>query len=134
MDVSEITNTDFHAGRQERSPDRVKVVKIALATFLPAFALSLAISAAILIFSDNAEMMAYQNAERHTVAIQSVSIDRDIAAVSADLAILVHGRMTERLWGDEGNPIQDVLADLSEDYLNVSMYRVSASVRSSAPD
>ncbi len=90
---------------------------------LPLFALAFAVTAAILFVSNSAEMRTRRDGERHTVNIQAVSIDSDIQHVSFDLAILANGRTMKRLWDNDGDPDPEVLTDVSEEYLNISMYR-----------
>jgi len=121
--MSEASNTVFLTGRQNGMPDRQKIAKGTLSFFLPVLVLMIAVTAAIEYLRGKAEMEAYQSMARHNVDIQAVNIDGDIRQISSDVAILVYGRTMERLWDDDGIPIPGVLADLTQDFLNLSMRR-----------
>ncbi len=121
--TSELANVDPPADRQEGPSDQRKIAKSALVIFLPAFVLTLAVTVAILFNSNTAEMITLRNTELHTIAMQALNIGQDIAEVSSDLAILVHGRITERVWNEGEDLIPGGLAELSEDYLNILIYR-----------
>ena len=103
--------------------DRRKIARSALSIFFAVFAIMIAVTGVILSVSLKAEMEAYQNMARHTVDIQAANIAEDILRVSSDLAILTHGKNMERLWNDNGIPVPGTLADLAEEFLNLSMRR-----------
>ncbi len=113
----------LHSANEKREkPELRMIVKRALVIFLPVFLLMVAVTVAILIVSDNAQMDAYRRMEQHTVDIQSKNLDSDIRQISSELLILAHGRIIKKLWEDDWNPDPEVLDDLVEDFLNFSIY------------
>jgi len=94
---------------QNITPDRRRILKRALALFLPAMLMICGMTAAIVIVSSKSEMKATRVKELHTCHTQQQNIDADIGQVSADLAILTNARVLELLWDEEGHPLPSVL-------------------------
>ncbi|MCP4128565.1 MAG: PAS domain S-box protein [Gammaproteobacteria bacterium] len=121
--ISETIDTNFLPERRQGRPDRRKNTRRVLVGFLPIFLLILAVTAQFILTSDNAEMMAFQDAERHTVLMQAAGMERKITDISSDLAFFVQGRMAMRLWDDEGDPIPESLSYLARDFLEFGTHR-----------
>jgi len=117
-----LAGEDFGAA-VARAPDRFSISRTTLAVFLPLLALILAVTAGVLTALDNTERNASRAAMRQAVAMQTRSIEQQMRAVSTDLLILVNGRTMARLWQQQGDARQEVLADLGEEYLNLARYR-----------
>jgi PAS domain S-box-containing protein len=111
-----------HFNSRNRSSN-VTITRGVLKIFLPVFVLAVSVTVAILLVSDSIEMMTFRSDEQHTVAIQTANLNSDILQAYSDLVILAQGKAVKRLWDDTGRPLPEILADLTEDYLNVSMYR-----------
>ncbi len=119
--MNETTTTARRADRQDAPPKRRDVARRAVVIFLPGFALSLAVTAAILFASNKADMAAYRSEERHTVVAQAANIDSDIRRVSSDLISIASQNEIRPFWDDDGVLLPGVLTALAREY-----YRFSA--------
>ncbi|MEE8441731.1 MAG: cache domain-containing protein, partial [Spirochaetia bacterium] len=104
-------------------PKRPNIARSALAIFLPAFVLTLVLTAALLLSSHSAEMTVRRAEQRFVVALQAESMIHGIAEVFSDLAILVDESETDRLWDDEGKMTPEGIADLTQEYMSLLMHR-----------
>lgn len=112
-------NTDV----KTRKSARCEIAWRALTIFLPAIALTIAVTTVILVISNRAEMKITRSHAWHSVDIQAENIDNDIQQISYELAhILNHNEMIE-LWTDDGIIVPEVLSKLRKEFLNILLYR-----------
>ncbi len=104
-------------------PDRGKILKNTLAIFLSLFTLMIAVTTLNLLVIENTEMNEIKDIEQRVVNIQTEKIQDNILQTVAELKIIANGNHIKRLWDDDGNPILQVMEALSEDFLNIAIYR-----------
>ncbi len=100
-----------------------KIIKNTLAIYLPVFILIAIVAITIITVNESTEMKGHQNTAWQTVETQTANIDSTIQQISSDLALLANQHEVVKLWNSDETPTPEVLADLTAEFLNVSIYR-----------